>query len=73
MSLKLVPFESLDTVFYLPSIMTAVILFPRLSEILVKNRDFFHSPLHSTLLLGESPSEYCHTMWYAKTSWVKTV
>jgi len=30
----------------------------------------FHTPLHSTPPLGESPSEYCHPVWCGKTSTV---
>ena len=30
------------------------------------NRDF-SCPLHSAPPLGESPSEYCHPVWYGKT------
>ena len=42
----------------------------RLSEILVENRDFFHTPLRSTPPLGGCPPEYCHPLWCRKTSMV---
>jgi len=35
------------------------------SEILVQNRDFFH-----TRVAFDTTSEYCHTVWYRKTMMV---
>jgi len=32
---------------------------------LVENRDFF-IPLASDITVRESPSEYCHAVWYGK-------
>ena len=37
--------------------------------ILVENRDFFHTPLHSAPPSGGSPSEYCHPVWFEKLEW----
>ena len=64
----MVPFESLGAVFYSPSIVTMAVscIISEINEILVENRDFFYTPLHSTPPLGGSPSEYCHPVWYGK-------
>jgi len=47
----------------------------RWSQILVGNRDFCLSHLHSTPPAGLSPLEYCHDVWYKKTRmvWLPTV
>jgi len=37
---------------------------------LVKNRDFFHTPLYLSPLLRESPSENCYAVWRKKTRMV---
>ena len=42
----------------------------RWSQILAQNRGFYLPNLHSTPLLGESPSEYCHDVCYGKTRMV---
>ena len=67
-SFRLVPFESMDTVSYSPSI-----AFLALSCIISQTKrdtDWkswcFSYPLHSTLLLCGSPSEYCHPVRYWK-------
>jgi len=39
-------------------------------DILARNRYFYLAHLHSTPSLGGSPSEYCHNVWYRKTSMV---
>ena len=64
---KLVPFESLGAVSYLPSIVTmALSCIISDIKVLVENCDFF-IPLTFDAPLGESPSEYCHPVWYGKT------
>jgi len=40
-------------------------------DILARNRYFYLAHLHSTPSLGGSPSEYCHNVWYRKTSMVR--
>ena len=60
-SLKVVLFESLDTVSYSPSI-------SEIKRDIVENR-IFHTLLHSTPPLGV-PSEYCDTVRYGKTEMV---
>jgi len=40
------------------------------SEIFVKKSSFYHTPLHSTLLLRGFPSEYRQPVWYGKTRMV---
>jgi len=50
MSFKPVPFESLGTVSYIALALSCII--SRYSEILAKNRDFFHILLQSRLPLG---------------------
>jgi len=64
-SFKPVSFESLGAVFYSPSIV-AMALSCIICEIKRKSW-FFHTPLHSAPPLWESPSEYCHSVWYRKT------
>jgi len=73
MSFKLVPFESLGSVSYSPSIVT-IALSCVISE---SKRDigrkswYFHTLLHSTPPLGGSPSEYCRPVWYGNTRMVR--
>jgi len=58
-SLKLVPFESVGVVPYLPSIVTMA-LFCIISEIkrdIGRKSSFFHTTLHSATPLGWSPSQ----------------
>ena len=71
-SFKLIPFESLGTVSYSPSIVTMAngSILHRLqdktrywSKIVI----FSYHPLHLTLPLG---SEYCHPVWYEQTRMV---
>ena len=66
-SLKPVPFESLGAVSYSPSVVTMVYLvsFPRESEILVENCDFFIL-LAFDALVRMFPSKHYHTVWYEK-------
>jgi len=62
------PFESLDTISYLPFIVTmalSCIVLKRKRSIGRRSR-FFHTSLHSAPRLGGSPSVYCHTVWYWK-------
>jgi len=63
----MVPFESLDAVSYPPSIVTMALscIVYEIEEMSLKNRDFFHTPLHST-----SQSEYCHPVRCEKTRMV---
>jgi len=37
---------------------------------LVENRDFFYTPLHSTAPLPGLSSTYCREVWYGKTRMV---
>jgi len=39
----------------------------RWNKILVENRDFCLTRMHSKPQLGGSPSEYCHNVWCGKT------
>ena len=64
-SFKLVPFESLGAVSYLPSIVT-MSLFSIISEIkrdIGRKSWFCHPSLHSTPPLGGSPLDCCHPVW----------
>jgi len=40
------------------------------SEVLVENRDCFHTPPAFDTPVRESPVEYCHNVWYGKTTMV---
>jgi len=72
-SSKLIPFESLGAVTYSPSIV-AIPLSCISSDIKPdvgrKSWFFFHTPLHSTPLLGKFSSEYWHPVWCGKTRMV---
>jgi len=59
-SLKMVPFESLGTVSYLPSIVTMTIscIVLRYSDLLVENRKIFIPHLYLAAPLGVTPSEF---------------
>jgi len=62
----------LGVVSYLPSIVTMALscIICKMKRDIGQNRDFFHTPLHSTPPLGRSPSEYRHLVWYGKTRMV---
>ena len=64
----MVQFKSLDTVSYLYYIVAMALScnISEISEILVENRDFFHTLLYSMPPLVGFPAECCHNVWYAK-------
>ena len=50
--------------FHITMALTCVIWETHLKrDILVENREFFHTPLHSTPPLVGFPSEYCRSVW----------
>ena len=71
-SFKLVPFESLGAVSYSPSIVTMALscIICKIKQDIGGKSWFFHAPLYSMLLLGASPSEYCHLVWCRRTRMV---
>ena len=71
-SFKLAPFESLGAISYSPSIVTMALscIICEMKHDTGRKSWFFHTPLHLTPLLGGSPSEYCHPIWYKKTRMV---
>ena len=64
----MVPFESLGMVSYSHSIPLTCIVSEIKRDIGRKSRFFI--PLHSTVPLGGSPSEYCRKVWYGKNRMV---
>jgi len=68
----MVLFESLCAVSYSPSIVTISLscISLEMNTDIGRESWFFHTPLHSAPPLGESLSEYCHPVWYGKTSMV---
>ena len=74
-SLKMIPFESFDRVSYLQSIVKLVNYGRILYRFWVITRYWskiaiFSYPLHSMPPLGQSPLQYCHTVWCGKTRMV---
>ena len=69
---KLVPFESLVVVSYLPSIVTMALscIISETKRDIGRKSWFFHTPFHSTSSLGRFPSEYCHPVCCGKTGMV---
>ena len=67
-SFKLVPFKSLGTVSYSPCIVTMALYWVSY-EIKpdIGRKSWFFIPLAFNAPLRESPSEYCHPIWYGKT------
>jgi len=66
----MVPFESLCTVSYSPSILTLALSFisSEINTDIGRKLWFFTPPLHSASPLGGGiPSEYCHPVWCGKT------
>ena len=68
----MVPFESLGAVSYSPSIVTMALssISSEIKPDIGRKSWFFHSPLHSTPLLGGYPSDYRHPVWYGETRMV---
>jgi len=65
MSLKRIPFVSLGSVSYLPSIVTMAVscIIFEIKQDIGRKSQFCHSSLaFDTPLEGRSPSEYCHTV-----------
>jgi len=71
MSFKMVPFESLGTVSYSPSIVTMALscIIYEIERDIGRKSLFFHTPLHSTPPSGGFPSDY-HPVWCTKTRMV---
>jgi len=66
---KMVPFESLGTVSYSPSIVTMALscISSEIKRDIGRKSWSVHTPLHSTPPLGGgSPSEYCYPVWNGK-------
>jgi len=68
----MVPFESLGAVSFLASVVTMALscISSEIKQDIGRKSCFFHTPLNSMPPLGGSPSEYCHPVWYGKTSLV---
>ena len=61
-SLKLVPFKSLGTVSYSPSIVKYLVLSARYSDLLVENHEIFIPHLYLAPPQGVTPSKFCENV-----------
>ena len=68
--LKLAPFESLGAVSYSLSIVTTALscIISETKRDIGRKSQFF-TPLAFGAPLGQSSSEYCHTVWHRKLEW----